>query len=349
MEFSREKPVLVTGATSLVGSHVIAALLARNFVVRGTEPEFDSDIQEALMSLPHSENLALHRLDLKEPQSFHPALSGCSALIHTATPVLLTLDGSLPFNTEDEAIQKQLKPAVQGTEELFTAAANAGVKRIVLTSSTASMRAQGTSPTILDESCWGDEKFFKDTLMTHPYGAYRLAKLLQEKIAWKVAEATSLKLVSIHPGLILGPSLLPAVNGSVAMLLELLEGRGCGEARCKPGNIPNNYCYLIDVREVAEAHVLALEREQVEGRILALSQSPLYIEMYNKLRENIAFKQYPERPLEGIAPRSKLSYNNRKLRMLGVREIPWEDTLKESAYSLSLFGNVVRGIDQLND
>ncbi|KAI0557514.1 dehydrogenase [Gracilaria domingensis] len=345
MHSSTRQPVLVTGATSFVGSHVIAALLARNFVVRGTEPSFPTEIREALKSLPNSGNLSFHHLDLKEPESFPPALSGCRSLIHVATPVLLPLDGSLPFETEDEAIREQIKPAVQGTKELFTAAAKAGVKRIVLTSSTASMLSQRALPDVLHEDCWSDEQFCKETLMTHPYGAYRLAKLQQEKVAWKAAEEMSLQLVIILPGYILGPSLLPAVNGSVAMLFELLKGRGCGVARCRLGMIPDQYCNLIDVREVAEAHVFALQQEKVNGRIIALSQSPLYVDMYKKLCEHNAFKEYAERPLDSTSPRRKLLYDNGKMRRMGVKEIPWTDTLKESASSLASYGHIVIGMN----
>ncbi|CAN8062184.1 unnamed protein product [Agarophyton chilense] len=347
MERSTMKTVLVTGASSFVGSHVIAALLARSFVVRGTETSFPNHIHRALKSFPRSENLSLDRLDLRKPASFPHILSGCHALIHVATPVLLTLDGGLPFKNENEAIQYQVKPAVEGTEALLTAAAKAGVKKVVLTSSTASMLAQRSLPALLDENCWSDEGFCKETLMKHSYGAYRLAKVQQEKVSWKVAKAMSLQLVCIHPGYIVGPSLLPAVNGSVAMLLELLEGRGCGVARCKPGMIPDQFCDLIDVREVAEAHVLALEQEQAEGRIVALSQSPLYVDMYKKLCEHDTFKQYPERALDSTVPRRKQAYDNSKMRRLGVKEIPWEDTVRESAISLATHGHTVRGIEVL--
>ena len=199
------------------------------------------------------------------PKGFREMLQGCLALIHTATPVEISMDGKPPPN-EEEVQRMQISPAVDGTVALLRAAEEAGVKKVVLTSSTSAMRASNPPPRVLDETCWSDESYLQQTLFTKWSACYNLAKTWQEREARRLAESSQFKLITINTAVLVGPSLTPQLNFGQKVLLNLIQGHGTGHDMCQANTVPDVYKGWVDVREVADAHVLALESDGAEGR-----------------------------------------------------------------------------------
>ncbi|KAI0557513.1 cinnamoyl-CoA reductase [Gracilaria domingensis] len=330
------KPIVVTGATSFIGSHVVALLLARDYVVRGTTRNLLSPRVKALTSLPNSHKLTIVEADMLEPETFPSFLNNAQALIHIATPVIIGPDGVQPFKTVEEGVERQVKPAVDGTRALFHAAAEAGVKRIVLTSSAIAMSVLPVQPPVLDETYWSDEDLVRKKLMDVPDGMYTLSKLLQERLAWKLAEELGLKLLVINPGYVFGPVILPSSCDSLDLVANLAKGKGLSKHPCQEGMVPNKLLRFVDVREVAEGHVLALESDDAEGRYMMISFYKHCEEIYKVLHEHQAFKKFPERQVDTSQRlNTPPALDNSKVRKLGVKEIPWEETIRATAESLA--------------
>jgi dihydroflavonol-4-reductase len=145
-------------------------------------------------------------------------------------------------------------PAVRGTEAVLEACRQAsGVRRVVLTSSMAAITDEPDGAHKLTEEDWNS----KSTLRRNPY---YLSKTLAERAAWRFIDERrpAFDLVVINPWTVIGPSLCPALNGSNALFVDLLTG-------VFPG-IVNLAFALVDVRDVALAHVRALETPAARGR-----------------------------------------------------------------------------------
>ena len=244
-------PVCVTGAAGYIASHAVAQLLARGYRVRGTVRSLRKDKEKSiahLRALPQADShLELIEADLMTPGSFDAAVAGCEYVLHTASPYVL--------NAEDP--QRDLvDPAVQGTREVLASCKKAGsVRRVVLTSSMAAITDEPDSDHVLTEADW-------NTKSTLERNAYYLSKTLAEKEGWRFVEAEKpgFDLVVINPFLVIGPSLSSAVNTSPQMFLDLLAGTYPGVMSLAWG--------FVDVRDVALAHILAMETPTASGRYI---------------------------------------------------------------------------------
>jgi dihydroflavonol-4-reductase len=251
-------PICVTGASGFIGSRVVEQLLARGHRVRATvrNPDKTADVRH-LTGLPGAaDRLELVKAELLTPGSFDAAVAGCEWVVHTASPYVL--------HAKDP--QKDLvDPAVQGTENLLEACVRArSVRRVVQTSSMAAITDEPDSERMLTEADWND----KSSLDRNPY---YFSKTLAERAAWRfvygtdspepgLASKVGFELVVINPFLVVGPSLSPTINTSNQMFIDMLAGT-------YPG-IMNLTWGFVDVRDVALAHVLALETENASGRYI---------------------------------------------------------------------------------
>jgi len=241
-----ESPVLVTGASGFIASHLVSQLLERGYRVRGSVRALakPKDIAH-LRAMPGAERLELFEADLLTEGAFDEAARGCSYVMHTASPYAL----------EAKDPQKDLvEPAVKGTRNVLASCKKAGtVKRVVLTSSMAAITDEPESDHVLTEEDW-------NTKSTLERNAYYLSKTLAEKEGWKfVAEENAgFDLVVINPFLVIGPSYSPGLNTSNQLFVDLLQGT-------YPG-IMNLTWGFVDVRDVALAHVLAMETPAAKGR-----------------------------------------------------------------------------------
>lgn len=243
-------PVCVTGASGFIASHLVEQLLAAGATVRGTvrDPSNERSVGH-LRAMPGAdERLTLFAGDLLDPDGFDAALEGCVAVAHTASPYALTVD---------DPQRDLVDPAVKGTRHVLDAATRAGtVKRVVLTSSMAAVTDEPDGR-VLTEADWND----RSSLTRNPY---YYSKMLAEREAWSIAEKAPWGLAVINPFLVIGPSYTKALNTSNRTLRDMLNGT-------YPGLIDLNWGF-VDVRDVARAHVRALEVPGASGRYVCANE-----------------------------------------------------------------------------
>jgi len=342
------KPVCVTGASGYLAVFVVRDLLDKGWTVHGTvrDPNNEAKVAPLKTLEGAAERLHLFAADLKTG-GFEAALEGCAGCVHTACPMEIPLDGKVHFKSMEEVEEQQLKPAIEGTASVIKACAAMGVKRIVLTSSVAAMA--GVPPPghpLLDESCWSDEDFLKEHILKECACAYRLAKTLQEREATRLAKEHGLELRVINPSVIIGPMLTKHLNFSHEVILNILIGKGCPllppsstEHKVQNGCLP-----IIDVREVSQAHVLALEDDKASGRYFLNSFIPHFEDIVL-----IALEKFPmlkSRLPQGIdgdgasdfVKKSPFKFSNSKCRELGVAEVALDSSLMDTIEALGGMG-----------
>ena len=266
--------ILLTGISGFIAKHIALKLLNAGYAVRGTVRKMDrrAEVFDALR--PHltpgaEQNLHLVPIDLMRDDGWADAMDGITALMHVASPFPL----AQPDNPDD-----LIRPAVDGTLRALRAAQAAGVVRVILTSSTVAVintRKTGMQ----DESDWCDP----DAPGT---SAYALSKLRAERAAWDfVATHPEMRLTTINPGLVLGPPLDKHSGSSISLVTRLLRGRDPAVPRL---NFPT-----VDVRDVAEMHLRALQRPETAGkRYLSVAGSVWMGDMARSLQA-----AYPQRKI----------------------------------------------------
>lgn len=262
--------VLVTGASGFVAGHVVAELRAHGYLVRGTVRR-PADGQDSGLADRMDEVVTA---DLTRDDGWAAAVEGCDHVLHTASPF-----PRVEPRSDDELV----RPAVDGTLRVLRAAALAGVTRVVLTSSVAAVRAGHVEERVRTEADWSD---------VDRSSAYERSKTLAERAAWELAAETGLELVSVNPGLVLGPLLTPRMGTSVGIVHRLLT-------RDLPA-VPRMGFALVDVRDVATAHRLALETPGAAGNRYILAGGHLWLrEIAEVLAEEFGPKGYrvPTTPL----------------------------------------------------
>ena len=196
-------------------------------------------------------NLSFVELSLDSDVGWNNAMAGVDVLIHSASPFPLVI----PAN-EDELI----RPAVDGTLRALSAAKNAGVKRVILTSSNAAVfgRDLPKGAKAFDETMWTD--------VNHPIGraAYRRSKTLAERAAWDFVknDAPEIALTTINPSLVIGAPLNTNFGSSMAIIDQLIKGT--------KRMLPDLRVGIVDVKDVARMHVDSIKIDATKGeRILA--------------------------------------------------------------------------------
>ena len=263
---SLESTVCVTGASGFIAGQTIRELLAAGFNVRGTVRGEVEDSQYAyLKQLPGGgERLTLVPGDLTQPGSFDAAIAGCDYVIHAASPYLLETK-----NPQQELVD----PAVNGTLDVLRTCANSpSVKRVVLTSSLAAITDEPDDQHVFTETDWNS----KSSLTRNPYF---YSKALAEQAAWGFMreQARAFDLVVLNPCMVIGAALGPNLNSSNQVIRDLLSGT-------YPGIMALNFC-MVDVCDVARAHVLALNKDDAEGRYICFSEAMTMGEIVDFLQQ----------------------------------------------------------------
>lgn len=276
--------VLVTGGSGFIGVHAILQLLDAGHTVRTTvRSRAKEDTVREMLAVgggdPGSE-LAVLQADLLRDEGWAEAARGCDFVLHVASP----FPPSVP-KRENELI----RPAREGTLRVLRAARDAGVQRVVLTSSFAAI-GYGHEPRDepFDEGWWTD----LDGRAVTPYVK---SKTLAERAAWQFVEEQGggMELSVVNPVAVFGPVLGPKFSTSVLLVQRLLEGAVPGFPRLSFG--------VVDVRDVADLHLRAMESPAAAGeRFLAISGGAMSIgEMARVLRERLgeAARRVPGREL----------------------------------------------------
>eukprot|EP00124_Ichthyophonus_hoferi_P002195 Ihof_evm2s140 gene=Ihof_evmTU2s140 len=267
-KMNSSKPVvLVTGASGFIACHIVKQLLeSKKYQVRGTVRGLTEANEKRVaplrdLALSTGQELNLVEADLLNESSWTKAVEGCDYVLHTASPFVLV------SNADED---KVVKPAVEGTLNVLKAVAAPGskVKRVVLTSSMASV-CYGHDSDILDT------KVFNENDWTKPEGvdAYTKSKTLAEKAAWIFLEnipegGHTFELSTINPSLVIGPP-INSVQGTSAEIIKTLMMR-------EMPFLPNVSLGVVDVRDVARAHIAAMETEEANGKRFVMTSRTLF-------------------------------------------------------------------------
>jgi len=260
------KPICVTGASGFIASYVIRKLLDNGYTVRVTVRGLTKgNNYEYLTSLPGAaERLELVQAELLTEGSYDEAIAGCEYVIHTASPYVLDVK---------DPQHDLVDPALKGTLNVLQACGKSGsVKKVVLTSSVAAVFDEPISGRVYTEKDWNETS----SLARNPYF---YSKTLAERSAWDYIEKENpaFELVAINPGVVIGPSLVPSLNTSNQILRDVLAGT-------YPIIMSISWGF-VDVRDVAHAHILAMENEKAKGRYLCTSETLGMSEVVSILRE----------------------------------------------------------------
>lgn len=231
-------------------------------------------------------------------------------------------------------MEAQIRPAEEATVKLMEAAAAAGVKKFLLTSSIASIFASPVPHPIVSEKYWSDVDFMKANMMNVPQMPYLLAKTLQEKTAWETAKKLNMNLVTLLPAYVFGPGLYNSLNASQELIIALMKGGGAAMDQCAPGKIPDAYAMLVDVRDVAEGHVLALEKDDAEGRYILCSHTVHFKDILDVVRDVVGKDKLPKMDVDKKDVVNNYEFDNSRMTKLGVGMIPWKQTIEENAKTL---------------
>ncbi len=329
-----EKIVLVTGGTGYIGSWVVKELLNKGYRVRVPVRSFSRKEKFShLLELPNSsKQLELFEADLLIDGSFDKAAEGVEFIIHMASPF------TLRFNDPRRDL---LEPAVKGTRNVLNAASKSDtVKRVVLTSSVAAIHGDNIDMKELGLTEFTEEQFNTTSSLRHQ--PYSYSKVEAEKEAWRIHSLQNQwDLVVINPAFVMGPSLAATSNSeSLQLMKDLLSGKYRFGA-------PNLYFGFVDVRDVAKAHILALENPSANGRYIVAERVANFMELVAiikrsypgqyKLPNMVAPKWllYLVSPLFGLTPRflarnvgHRIAFNStRSTQELGLAYIPLEQTI----------------------
>lgn len=277
--------ILLTGVSGFIAKRIAFDLLHAGHNVVGTlrTPSREAEVRSALVAngLDASAlaRLRFVSLDLTADVGWTGAMKGVDALIHTASPFPL----AQPKDPND-----LIRPAVDGTLRALRAAHDAGVTRVIMTSSIeAVMHGAKSGP--VTEADWSD-------LNATTASAYTRSKTLAERAAWDfAADHPAIRLTTINPGVVLGTPMDRHTGSSIAVIARIFRG--------KDPVVPDIRLPVTDIADVSAAHVAALERPETAGHRLIIADR--FMSMPNMAR--ILKTAYPARRMPTrIAPRPLL-------------------------------------------
>jgi nucleoside-diphosphate-sugar epimerase len=302
--------VLVTGGSGFIAGHCILRLLDQGYDVRATV--------RSLGRTPDPQGVRFVQADLLSDAGWAEAVRGCDYVLHVASPVQ-------PGRVDNE--DDLIVPAREGTLRVLRAARDAGVKRVVLTSA---FHAVG----------WGhphdDHVFTEDdwTVLDGPgTDAYGRSKTLAERAAWDfiAAEGGSTQLTTILPVAVMGPVLGDGkISGANHIIEQMIEGRMTG--------FPNVYIPIVDVRDVAAAHVEALTTEEAAGQRFLVAGGPalrmerigaVLREHLGRAAERVPTVTIPDEQVRDVVP--DLGYERKVSSEKARRVLGWTSRSAEEA------------------
>ncbi|GAB3146974.1 aldehyde reductase [Amycolatopsis stemonae] len=326
--------VLVTGGTGYLGGHTVARLLADGHRVRTTvrDPARAADVRAAA----GPGDLEVVVADLGADDGWAAATEGVDYVLHVASPFPPTSP-----ETDDEVI----RPARDGAVRVLAAAREAGVRRVVLTSSFAAVGYSATPREEYTEADWTD--------VDDPNTAYVRSKVIAERAAWdQVRSAGGPELAVLNPAGIFGPVLGGRLSSSVGLVRAMLDG-------AMPA-VPPVYFGVADVRDVADLHVRAMTHPRAAGErfLAAAGESISFLGLARILAERVGGSGLPTRELTAEEVRAAAETDpalrdaaarlgrvpviraDKARTVLGWRPRPVEDTIADTARSLLAAGHL---------
>ncbi|MFC8512097.1 NAD-dependent epimerase/dehydratase family protein [Streptomyces sp. NPDC057257] len=330
--------VLVTGGSGFVGCHLVGRLLERGYQVRATVRSVSNSVKvRPLKELQerHPGQLELFEADLLRDGSFDDAMKGCEVVFHVASPFLM------PEKIKDGQ-RDVVEPALTGTRNVVGSIERTPtVRRLVFTSTVGAIF--GDYADVLDMEGRVLREGYFNTTSTVENNPYHFAKTVAEQAAWEAEKGQERwRMVAVNPGLVLGPSLTPASeSGSLFLLDELFKGYFFYGA-------PAFSFTTVDVRDVADAHIAAAEKDDAHGRyILAAERMSSFYDMARIIRGRyprslrIPRTRLPHWPVRVLGPAFGLTQdyirkhlgirfevdNGRSVRELGINYRPIEETV----------------------
>ncbi|OEK06354.1 SDR family oxidoreductase [Roseivirga misakiensis] len=336
--------ILVTGATGFIGSHIVVQLLNTGHEVVGSMRDLKRAERMREVYAEHVSdlsNLSFVALELLNDDGWADALKGVDYVIHTASPI----PARLPRRERDIIV-----PAVEGTKRVLKFAAEAGVKRLVLTSSiVAIMYGHEANRTRFTEEDWSNPNHPKDK------SAYTKSKTLAEKAAWEFMEKdeSGLELSVINPGLVLGPILEADFGTSAMVVKKLLDG-------AFPGN-PKIGWPVVDVRDVAALHIVAMTHPKAKGERFMAANDFMWVkdiakvlkEKVPNLSRRVSDKDIPvwmvkalsnfDREVKSVSfelDKKRVNVSKKGFQLLGWTPRPNSDAIVATAKTLSKYGGL---------
>ena len=267
--------VLVTGATGFIGLHCIKQLLDRGYSVNGTLRSLDRQA-EVIDSLERNNtstrHLSLFEVDLNRDSGWDSAIRDCNYVLHVASPFVLT----------DEDEDFFVKPAVEGVQRALKFSKKHNVKKVILTSSFAAIH----------ETLNDRQESFNEEDWSNPnkpgISFYAKSKTMAELAAWEFMEVENpdFSLTVINPVLVMGPSLSKDVGTSNSLVKNMINGS-------VPGT-PKIHIGIVDVRDVASAHILAMESSSADGERIIVSEKELWVHEVAAILRDAGFNKTPK-------------------------------------------------------
>ena len=331
--------VAVTGGSGYIAGFVIAEFLNHGYDVRTSLRDLTKldALKQGLQGWVDDEagtRLTGFEADLTQAEGWSEGFSGVDAVIHVASPV----------GTGTESEEELTHVAKGGTLNVLQACVDAGVRRVVMTSSGGACTPKvSVGAVVLDEEFWSDPT-------SNELNPYRKSKTAAERAAWDFASNNGIDLTTILPGTVFGPVMRKGVISSNVMLLRLLNGM-------VPA-VVNTPLDITDVRDLARLHLLACESDVAIGeRFLATGPAVSLPDVAKMYREHFTDSKIPTKTFPNwmsyvlsLAPslrqlppmvHRKYSHTTKKAEsLLGWSQRPPEETVMDAAQSLAEHGMV---------
>lgn len=283
------KKVLITGISGFLGLHIAIELLEQGYHVTGSLRNLKRKSEIIGILGKHTDNiqnLIFVEGDITNPEPWQEITKGLDYIIHSASP----LPEVMPKNDDELII-----PAKNGTLNILNAALKNSVQKVVVTSSMAAIvygKNSSTKKNLYSEEDWTDETNHKDT------NAYYRSKTIAEKAVWDFYKLNKdkIQITTINPSAILGPILKKETSASVNIVKKVLDG--------STPAIPKIGLEVVDVRDVAKLHILAMENNNANGeRFLCAAGFLNFKQIADILREEYPNKKIPKKILPNFLTR----------------------------------------------
>ncbi|PIN14397.1 Flavonol reductase/cinnamoyl-CoA reductase [Handroanthus impetiginosus] len=298
--------VCVTGASGFLASWLVKVLLQRGYTVKASV-RYPNDPKKThhLLSLDGAkERLKLFKADLLEEGSFDPIVAGCDGVFHTASPFF--------FDAKDPQAEL-IDPALKGTLNVLRSVAKTpSVRRVVLTSSEAavSFNARPRTPeVVVDETWFSDAEWCRQNQQTK-FKSFipSLFLNLYDENAWWIS--WSYKFIFL------------CLNCDIKNTYTSAE------------TFPNATYGWVDIKDVVDAHILAFEKPEANGRYLMVERTAHFSEFVRILRELYPNFKLPEKCADDKPYQPTYQVSKERAKSLGVKFTPLEQSVKETTESL---------------